>query len=109
MLVIQKLPKFKCPTKLRVTGRCTYHGDYIVVRKLVAEERAKYDALDAMLLGGLCDINRASECGAGDFALVPLSVTRSRSCVFVSTPFAGLLVDQSPRRGLRKPVRGGGR
>ena len=109
MLVIQKPPNYTCSIKLRVTGRCTYHGDHIVVRKLVAEERAKSDALDAMLSGGLCGIDRASECGTGDFALVPLSVTRSRSCVFVSTPFAGLLVDQSPRRGLRKPVRGGGR
>ena len=78
-----------------------------MVCKLVAEECAKSDALDGMLSGGLCGIVGASICGSGDFALVPLAVTRSRSCVFVFTPSVGLLADESPRRGLSNAVWGG--
>ena len=73
----------------------------------MAEECAKSDALDGVLSGGLCGIVGASVCGSGDFALVPLAVTRSRSCVFVFTPSVRLLVDESPRGGLSNAVWGG--
>ena len=93
-------------TSIQVTGKCTYHGDHILVCKLVAEVCARSDPLDGILSGGLCGIVVASECGSGDFVFVPLAVTRSRSCVIVSIPSVGLLVDESPRRGLSKVVCG---
>ena len=71
----------------------------------MAEECVKYDELDEMLSGGLCGIDGSSECGSGNFSLVPLALV-SRSCVVVSTPCVGPLVDGSPRRGLTKAVCG---
>ena len=98
----KKFPKCN-ETAIQVTGKCRYHGDPIVVCKLVAEERAKSDVLDTMLSGGLCGILSASKCGsARDFPLVPLA-----SCVVVSTLSVSTLDDEGPRRGLIKAVCGG--
>ena len=101
MLVIRKLPKYN-KTAIQISGKCTYHGDPIVVCKLVAEECAKSDVLDAMLSGGLCGILSASKCGSSrDLPLVSLA-----ACVVVCTPSVSTF-DESPRRGLIKAARGG--
>ena len=85
----------------------TYHGDPILVCKLVAEESGKPDALDRMLSGGLCGIVGVSECGsARDFPFVPLTLG-SRSWVVVCTPSVGILDNESSRRGLVKEASGG--